>query len=392
MSTRTRPSSNRLRAGLAIAAAIAAAIAISPLGGAIAQDLQSELDAKRGQLQETRQQAGVLSNELARYTARIRQISGEIAQLRNREAIVAARLEEVKARLAAERERLEALRKRLRRSIKVLSDRLVAIYKSDEPDALTVILNSDGFSDLLERYEYLRRIEEQDSAVVDRVRTLRDQTRETVERIEAHRNEIEARQAELARTRSQLEQREAQLASVRQQKSSALSQVRSNQQRLEGDIEGLEGRIQRQLAAAAAASAPEPAAPLPAGPVQGAPSSSGFIWPVNGPVTSPFGPRWGRMHEGIDIAVPAGTPIRAVKDGTIAFASATGGYGNYTCINHAGGIASCYAHQSSYAVTSGSVSQGQVIGYVGCTGHCFGDHLHFEIRVNGTAVDPLGYL
>jgi murein DD-endopeptidase MepM/ murein hydrolase activator NlpD len=99
------------------------------------------------------------------------------------------------------------------------------------------------------------------------------------------------------------------------------------------------------------------------------------------------------MHEGIDIAIPAGTPIRAAKAGRVILAAYTSGYGNYTCIDHGGGLSTCYAHQSSYATSTGaSVSQGQVIGYVGCTGSCFGDHLHFEVRVNGAAVDPLGYL
>ena len=118
-----------------------------------------------------------------------------------------------------------------------------------------------------------------------------------------------------------------------------------------------------------------------------------MIWPVNGPVVSPFGMRWGRMHEGVDIAVPAGTPIRAAKAGTIVLAAGRhGGYGNYTCIDHGGGLSTCYAHQSSFAITSGAVDQGDVIGYVGCTGHCFGDHLHFEVRINGSATDPMGYL
>jgi murein DD-endopeptidase MepM/ murein hydrolase activator NlpD len=114
---------------------------------------------------------------------------------------------------------------------------------------------------------------------------------------------------------------------------------------------------------------------------------------VNGPVVSPFGYRWGRLHAGIDIAVPYGTPIHAATAGTVVLAGWVGGYGNYTCIDHGGGLATCYAHQSSYAVSQGaSVGQGEVIGYVGCTGHCFGPHLHFEVRINGTPVDPLGYL
>jgi murein DD-endopeptidase MepM/ murein hydrolase activator NlpD len=382
---RTSPQRRRIAVGLA--AALACAIAVSPVGGAIAQDLQSQLDSKRAQLDEANQQEGVLSTDIAHYSDRIDQVAGEVATLRNREAIVQEQLEEVKARLRREKHHLEILQDRLTRSLKVLRQRLVAIYKSDQPDALTVILNSDGFDDLLDRYEYLRRIEEQDASIVNRVRGLRDETRDTVERIEAARDEIAARKAELERTRMELEASEAELDAVRDRKQGALDDVHATQQRLEGDIGDLEGQIQAELQAAQA----ETTAPLPAGPIQGE-SASGFIWPVNGPVVSPFGMRWGRLHAGIDIAVPAGTPIRASKSGTVALAAPYGGYGNYTCIDHGGGVSSCYAHQSSFAITSGSVSQGQVIGYVGCTGHCFGDHLHFEIRVNGAPTDPLGYL
>ena len=79
--------------------------------------------------------------------------------------------------------------------------------------------------------------------------------------------------------------------------------------------------------------------------------------------------------------------------GTVVLMSPTSGYGNYTCVAHGGGISTCYAHQSRFGTSSGAhVSQGQVIGYVGCTGHCFGPHLHFEVRVNGAPVNPLGYL
>ena len=104
--------------------------------------------------------------------------------------------------------------------------------------------------------------------------------------------------------------------------------------------------------------------------------------------------RWGRLHAGIDIAVPSGT---ADPRGRLAAGSCSmgwvGGYGNYTCIQHTASLSTCYAHQSSFATSNGaSVSQGQVIGYVGCTGHCFGAHLHFETRINGSPVDPMGYL
>jgi len=99
------------------------------------------------------------------------------------------------------------------------------------------------------------------------------------------------------------------------------------------------------------------------------------------------------MHEGIDIGAPMGAPIVASAAGTVIVAAYDGGYGNLVVIDHGGGIATAYAHQSSIAVSVGQqVSQGETIGYVGSTGHSTGPHLHFEVRVNGTPVDPLGYL
>jgi murein DD-endopeptidase MepM/ murein hydrolase activator NlpD len=378
------PARSPRRPAILLACACVGLLAVAAL--ASAQDIQSQLESKEAQLGEANQTEGVLSTTINRYSNQIDQMAGEVAVLRNREAIVQQQLDETIARLERERHRLQLIRVRLERSLSVLRQRLVAIYKSGQPDMLTVILESDGFDDMLNRYEYLAAVQNQDATIVGRVRDLRDEARETVDNVKAARDEIAARKAELERTRIQLEAREAALAVARDKKQSALDDVRSDIHRLEGDIAGLEGQIQSELQAASSPSAPS----LPAGPIRG--GSSGFIWPVNGPVVSGFGMRWGRMHEGIDIAVPAGTPIRAAGSGSVALSGWYGGYGNYTCINHGGGLSTCYAHQSSYAVQSGSVSQGQVIGYVGCTGHCFGDHLHFEVRVNGAAVDPLGYL
>ncbi len=152
-------------------------------------------------------------------------------------------------------------------------------------------------------------------------------------RSRSRRRVIAAKKRELARTRSQLEAREAELPPrAPEQGSRRVEPIDQNIERLEGDIEGLEDKIQAQLQAAAEEQAASGAVPgsLPAGPSRAAPS--GFIWPVNGSVVSPFGMRWGRMHEGVDIASPSGTPIRAVKAGAIALAAPTGGYGNYTCV------------------------------------------------------------
>ncbi len=389
MDSGAQPSGNdrRLTAAVALALALVAGATWLAVGGtAPAQDLQGELDSKQSQLDQAESQQGVLSSELDELSSQVEQLQGEVAALRNREAIVQQELEQKQAELDQERHHLNVLRERLKRSVDVLEERLVAIYKSDTPDVLTVILESDGFEDLLERYEYLNRIEAQDQSIIIRVRDLRNATKDAVARIRAARDEIAAKKAELTRTRVSLEAREADLSAARDNKAAALENVNANIKQLEGDVSDLQGQIQQQLQEASTAT---PA--LPAGPIRGA--SSGFIWPVNGPVVSGFGMRWGSMHEGIDIAVPAGTPIRAAKSGSVALAGLTGGYGNYTCIDHGGGLSTCYAHQSSIGVSVGQpVSQGDVFGNVGCTGHCFGDHLHFEVRVNGSAVDPLGYL
>ena len=120
-----------------------------------------------------------------------------------------------------------------------------------------------------------------------------------------------------------------------------------------------------------------------------------MIWPLNGVITSQFCERraWEACHPGMDIAAPAGTPIRAALGGTVAIAGWTGGYGNYTCIQHGGGLSTCYGHQSSISVSVGqTVTQGQVIGAEGSTGHSTGPHLHFEVRINGAVTNPLNYL
>ncbi len=373
----------------ALGAAVVVALLAIGGGSALGQDLQSELDAKRSKLEVAKDQEGVLTTELQRFNEEIAQLEGEVATLRNREAMVEQQLVETQARLDAEVAQLERLRARLKRSEKILAERLVDIYKSDQPDALTVLLDSDGFDDLVSRYDYLTRIQDQDAVIVGRVRDLRNQTHGIVERVRAARDELAAKEAELERTRVQLEQRHAQLDGLRDQKASALASIKDQVQELEGDISGLEDRIQAQLEAAQASTTTSD--PLPAGPIQSA--GGGWIWPVDGTLTSPFGYRWGRLHAGIDIAVPEGTPLRAANSGTVAIAAYTGGYGNYTCIDHGGGTTSCYAHQSGFAVSAGdSVSQGDVIGYSGNTGNSTGPHLHFEIRVNGQPVDPLGYL
>lgn len=138
-----------------------------------------------------------------------------------------------------------------------------------------------------------------------------------------------------------------------------------------------------------------------AGPISGggrnlpaAPDGGELAWPVRGPVVSPFGTRWGQLHAGIDIAVPTGTPILAAATGRVTTRGPVSGYGLLTCLEHAPPYSTCYAHQSRLGPTpsGGIVPRGALVGFAGCTGHCFGPHLHFEVRVSGRPVDPLPYL
>jgi peptidoglycan DL-endopeptidase CwlO len=368
--------------------------------GAPAADLESELSDKEAKLSEVRDRAGVLTTTISRYRERIERLTDEVAVLRAQEAEVRDRLEAKQAELdsaVAEldvaKKHLAVVRDHLRRALVSLRERLVAIYETGTPDILSVLVEAGGYDEMVSRTEYLNRIHGLDEAIVSRVRDLRDQVKRTVarlrsakDRIEAARDAIAAEEQALASARSAVQQRQSQLVSVRRTREAALEKVNG----IESDLEGSVAEIQAELAATLSETA---SAPLPAGPIRY--GSGQLIWPVDGPVVSGFGYRWGRMHEGIDIAVPAGTPIRAAASGTVVLVQSeaeSGGYGNFSCLDHGGGLQTCYAHQSSFAITSGSVSQGDVIGYVGCTGHCFGDHLHFEVRINGAPTDPLGYL
>jgi len=118
-------------------------------------------------------------------------------------------------------------------------------------------------------------------------------------------------------------------------------------------------------------------------------SDAGYAWPMCVPVTSEYGPRWGRMHRGLDQPARPGERIHAVKDGRVLFADWYGGFGRLVLIEHADGVVSAYAHMSRFGVLEGDdVVRGQTVGTVGSTGFSTGPHLHLEFRVNGEAIDP----
>ena len=389
----------------ALAALLAASAALIVLllacAPASAEDLSSKLEDKEAKLSDVREREGVLTTTISHYRDRIERLTDEVAVLRGQEAAVKQRLDAKQAELDAAvdeldvaKKHLEVVRGRLQRALVALRERLVAIYENGTPDMLSVIVGADGYDELIAQSEYLERIHGMDEAVVERVRQLRDQVQGTVSRlrsaklrIESARDAIASERQALVDARSAVQQRQSKLVEARRDREAVLSKINDHEQKIEGSVAEIQAEIAAQLGASSSS-------PLPAGPIRY--GSGQLIWPVDGPVVSGFGMRWGRMHEGIDIAVPAGTPIRAADAGTVVLMQSeaeSGGYGNFTCLDHGGGLQTCYAHQSSFAVSAGqSVSQGDVIGYSGCTGHCFGDHLHFEVRVGGVPTDPLGYL
>lgn len=399
------PKTRRRRLSLLLAALLVllACAAVGAISAA-AKSNSEKLEAVEEKIGAVEEREGVLTSDIAALGEEISALEGQVAALRTQEAAAEeelaakqAELEGAEAELKEALERLDTLRGRLKRALVNLRERLVAIYTYGATDDITaVILSAEDYGDMVARTEYFDAINESDQALAERVRSLRDEAKKLVRvrkiaklTIEDARDAIAAKEQRLEATRSTLESREGALLSARAKRRQTLKGIEGERDEHEEIAADLRAEIAQEIAEATGG------LPLPAGPLP-SPSAAGFIWPIEGTVTSGFGYRWGRMHEGIDIAAAEGTPIRAAASGTVILMQSeyeSGGYGNYTCIDHGGGLSTCYAHQSSFATSVGaSVSQGDLIGYVGNTGHSYGAHLHFEVRINGAPTDPLGYL
>jgi murein DD-endopeptidase MepM/ murein hydrolase activator NlpD len=386
---------------MAVAALPLALWGVLPLiaPGQSPSELQRKIDRAQDKIEWRRGRERVLTSDITAYTRRINGLQSEITVLQGKQVRLQADLDAKRVELAQiqedlrrERLRLARLRERLAEARVALANRLVQIYKADEPDVVTVVLEADGFADLLERTEFMQRVSAQDARIIDRVREAKAEATATAERLDqlekraqevAEAIEVEVEQ--VVKVKDQLVDRRERYASVRAEKSQLLVNTRADRKELESHVAALE-REQSAVLARLQGGGSGVTGPIRQG-------SGSLIWPVNGRVSSGFGMRWGRLHAGIDIPVPVGTGVRAADSGRVAIAGWVGGYGNYICIQHAGSLSTCYGHNSSIAVSVGqSVSQGQVIASSGNTGNSTGPHVHFETRVNGNPVDPLGYL
>jgi murein DD-endopeptidase MepM/ murein hydrolase activator NlpD len=372
---------------IAASAALAALCVPVALGQSLTDRknaLDSRISGLRSDIEQAKAEEGVLSNEISDASSRIDALEGDIGVLSDRLAVLEselaahqATLERLQARYREQTEHLERLTQEHAIAQRRLGERLVELYKTGEASELEILLQAQSFSDLLDQLDYFQAIGEQDKALVDSIKRIQVEVRaarlETA-RIKgevAEETQVLAEKTAAERAaRAQLIAQQAALAAARDNKQGLLAGLREGRH---DDQENLEEMLAASAAVAAQIREAQASAPPPSSGSGGSPSASGFIWPVSGPVTSGFGWRWGRMHEGIDTGWMSG-------------------YGNISIIDHGGGIATAYAHQTAIAVGGGSVSQGQVIGSVGTTGFSTGCHLHFEVRVNGSPVDPLGYL
>ena len=383
---------------------VLAVVAAAPAGADTITERKQSVDAKIAALGERvaetqrreaslRAQVESASTEIRALAQRVSDISLELEPLERELELRRERLRRLNELFRLQTERLKLLRRQHAIALRRLGDRVDRLYRQEQTDTLSLLLSSTSFTDALDLFDYLHRIADEDKRIAnqvgaakERVRTQREETRTTRKRHRQETRVVAVRVVQIRALRDRLAASRSGLVAAQVERQQDLAELSAAEREHLAEMEALQ-QVSAELAAKIQA------AQAAAGTGGGSPSAAGYVWPVLGPVTSPFGWRWGRMHEGIDIAAGSGTPIRAAAAGTVIYAGWLGGYGNLTVIDHGGGVATAYGHQASLAAGTGAfVAQGQVTGYVGSTGHSTGPHLHFEVRVNGVPQDPLGYL
>jgi murein DD-endopeptidase MepM/ murein hydrolase activator NlpD len=394
---------------LTLALLCALAVAAPALGDDVTR--KHSVDARLGHVQEhlaqQKRQEDALRTEIAGVTTRIRSLEAQVGD-------VSLRLQTLEQDLALHQRRLDLLTQLYERqtqrfrelktehrlSVTRLDTRLVDIYESDDVSAVEVVLGAASIQDALDKLDYLKLIGEQDERIAAEVarskrtvRIARARTAKVRASVQAASHVLQVRTNQTREVRDELVGARNDLADSKRRKLVDLSQLSAAERADVEEIDALQAESAALGAKIRAAQARSAAQRSASSAPSSTPSSHGFIWPAQGPVTSPFGWRWGRMHEGVDIGAAYGSPIVAAASGTVVYCGWMSGYGNLVAIDHGGGLSTAYGHQSSIAVACGQqVAQGQTIGYVGSTGHSTGPHLHFEVRINGAPVDPLGYL
>ena len=305
-----------------------------------------------------------------------RQVAAELAKAGDaRQAVLAAEaaVAQAESRIAGTEAQLVGLRQ-------AVVTRAVSAYVRPQEEMFATVLGAADFAEASRRTSLLAQVANHDRDVLDQLRSLRQ--------------DLGDEQAAAARARDLASERRlvvntrlAELERVRKEKQVLADALDKRIRQYQSELD--EAARQEAGLAALIRSRERAASSV----LDGVVSAAGLVWPVQGKLTSGFGPRWGRLHAGIDLAAGTGTPIKAAKAGEVIFSGSYSGYGNCVIIDHGGGLTTLYAHQSRVAAREGAqVAQGAVIGYVGSTGHSTGPHLHFETRVNGSPQNPRRFL
>jgi murein DD-endopeptidase MepM/ murein hydrolase activator NlpD len=338
-----------------------------------------ELEKTRARLEALRDDIAVDSAEARSVRSTIDALSADITTLQKEINRLDARITFVRSRVRSAQAKIDATQAKIDKVKDQATAQARALYESGGTHTLDALLGSESISELDSRLEMLGMAAEESTGALIEYGRLRQEVQAQHEILFGIEQELAAEIEARSKASEALNERRAELAVRLSKLNGRLSEAHDHEHDLAAKADGLRRRI---IAAQAQRSVTSLGT-----------SSQGFIWPLNGPVTSGYGYRWGRLHAGIDISGYTGQPIVSAKAGVVIEAGSMGGYGNATIIDHGGGIATLYGHQTSISVGAGErVSQGEVIGTVGSTGYSTGPHLHFEVRVNGSPQNPMNYL
>lgn len=362
------------------------------------QDLQGQIDSSRLEQENWQQVIEDVSAKLKQIQADLDAANARLQGIRNKQA-------EINAQIVATQNEIVKMEAYLKTRQNVLNRRVRAIYMHGQLNYLEVILGANSFSDFANRVELLKRIIRSDYNLILEIQKQKAAIEAKKAQLEEDKRQLDALAAEAEKTQKEIAAKKAEQQKVLDAAKSNKAAAAQMEQDLNAQLASVRNLIQQRLAAAEAArQAAQQAAESDNG--GGSGSDDNYVqgtgamsWPCSGPITSPFGyrthPIFGTtiFHAGIDIGVDYGTPIHAADSGVVVYSGWISGYGNAVIIDHGGGVSTLYGHNQSLAVSEGqSVSKGSVIAYAGSTGNSTGPHCHFEVDVNGSPVNPMGYL
>ena len=372
---------------------------------AYADDLDDQVQDLQGQIDSSRLEQENWQQVIEDVSAKLKQIQADLDAANARLQSIQTKQAEINAQIAQTQNEIVKMEAYLKTRQDVLNRRVRAIYMHGQLNYLEVILGANSFSDFANRVELLKRVIRSDYNLILEIQKQKAAIEAKKAQLEEDKRQLDALAAEAEKTRQEIAKKKAEQQKVLDAAKSNKAAAAQMEQDLNAQLASVRNLIQQRLAAAEAArqAAQQQAASDDEG---GGGSDDNYVqgtgamgWPCSGPITSPFGyrthPIFGTtiFHAGIDIGVDYGTPIHAPDSGVVVYSGWISGYGNAVIIDHGGGISTLYGHNQSLAVSEGqSVSKGSVIAYAGSTGNSTGPHCHFEVDVNGSPVNPMGYL